>query len=117
MRKFATIVPAMIILFSFTLAQDAEARKKVRHGARYCQGDHLHYGSSSGHKTRRHAMRAAIESWAGFTVFEYGSEWGHWRLSINRKVSCGRNKAREWACSIQSTPCRRAKRGEKGKYK
>lgn len=61
-------------------------------------------------------MRDAIESWAGFTVFEYGEEWGNWRYSVNKKVSCGREDG-AWSCSIQSTPCRKAKRGEKGKYK
>lgn len=116
MRKYARALPALLLIFSFALATSAEARKKVRRGAVYCQGDHLHYGSSNSFKSRRQAMRDAIESWAGFTVFEYGSEWGHWRLSRNKKVNCGKSGGL-WKCSIQSTPCRKARRGEKGKYK
>ena len=74
----------------------------------YCQGDHLHYGTSTGHRTRRHAMRAAIENWAGFTIFEYGENFGDWRISKNKRVNCSQNKfSKRWNCSIQSTPCRR----------
>ena len=109
MRKIRLLIPAIVVGLSFGTVNTASA-------ARYCQGDHLHYGSSGSFKTRRLAMRDAIESWASFTVFEYGSEWGHWRLSINKSVKCGR-EAGMWRCNIQSTPCRRAKRGEKGKYK
>ncbi len=115
MRKFARAIPALIILLSFSFAVDAVAKKKVRRGTLFCQGDHLHYGSSNSFKSRRAAMRDAIENWAGFTVFEYGPEWGHWRYSINKQVKCGR-EARLWVCKIQSTPCRKARRGKNGKY-
>lgn len=109
MGKSRIIIPAMLLCLSMGAATSASA-------AKYCQGDHLHYGSSDGFKSKRQAMRDAIESWASFTVFEYGSEWGNWRLSINKAVKCGRSDGL-WRCNIQSTPCRRAKRGEKGKYK
>lgn len=109
MRNLRIILPALFASLSFAIATPASA-------AKYCQGDHLHYGSSDSFKTKRQAMGDAIESWASFTVFEYGSEWGDWRLSINKAVNCGRD-AGMWKCSIQSTPCRRAKRGEKGKFK
>ncbi len=115
MRVFAILFPVLFVAFSFITVSDAEARKKAR-GALYCQGDHLHYGSSGYFKTRKQAMRDAIESWAGFTVFEYGAAWGHWRLSINKKVDCKKG-SEGWKCSIESTPCRKAKRGEKGKYR
>lgn len=115
MRLFAIIFPVLFVAVSFLSVSDAEARKKGRFAV-YCQGDHLHYGSSGVFRSKRQAMKDAIESWAGFTVFEYGSEWGHWRLSRNKKVGCKKG-ADGWQCSIQSTPCRRAKRGEKGKFK
>lgn len=116
MRVFAIFFPVFFVALTFLTISDAEARKKTVRGALYCQGDHLHYGSSGIFRKKRHAMRDAIESWAGFTVFEYGAEWGHWRLSINKKVDCKKG-ADGWSCSIQSTPCRKAKRGEKGKYR
>lgn len=117
--RTALMIVSSVLVMSFVLGVIAPAeakRKHVRRGAVYCQGDHLHYGSSGSFKTRKLAMRDAIESWAGFTVFEYGSEWGYWRLSINKKVNCGRENGL-WRCNIQSTPCRKARRGEKGKYK
>ena len=116
MRFTALFLSLMTVGVSFSFVSDAEARKKVRHGAKYCQGTHLHYGSSNSFKTRRLAMRDAVASWAGFTIFEYGEEWGRWRLSINKKVKCGRESGL-WRCNIESTPCRKARRGERGKYK
>jgi len=116
MRIVAMIVPALMVISFLSYATDAEARKKVRSGAVYCQGDHLHYGSSKGHVRKRHALKAAVKDWAGFTVFEYGAEWGHWRRSINRSIECKKNSGL-WGCYISSTPCRKAKRGEKGKFK
>ncbi|GJM01535.1 MAG: hypothetical protein DHS20C08_00360 [Rhodomicrobium sp.] len=109
MRKSRIIIPAMLLSLSMGAATAAEA-------AKYCQGDHLHYGFSDSFKSKRQAMRDAVKSWASFTAFEYGPEWARWRLSINRSVKCGRENGL-WRCNIQSTPCRRAKRGERGKYK
>ena len=113
MRIIALIIPALIVSFSLIAASTADAKKRkyTRKGTVFCQGDHLHYGSSDSFKTKRLAMRDAIASWRGFTVFEYGEEWGNWRISRNKAVKCGR-KDRLWSCSIQSTPCRRARRGE-----
>lgn len=115
MRIFAILFPVLFIAVTFLTISDAEAGRKGRM-ALYCQGDHLHYGSSNVFRSKRQAFKDAIESWASFTVFEYGSEWGHWRLSKNKKVNCKKG-SEGWKCSIESTPCRRAKRGEKGKYR
>jgi len=117
MRIVAMIVPALMVITIFSFVTDAEARKRknVRGGALYCQGDHLHYGSSKGYPRKREALKAAIKDWAGFTVFEYGAEWGHWRRSIHKSVDCNKNSGL-WSCYIKSTPCRKAKRGERAKY-
>ncbi len=106
MRRLALIIPALILGLSFTAPSTAEARK-----AKYCQGDHLHYGTSDSFKSKKQAFRDAIASWAGFTVFEYGEAWGHWRLSINKAVNC-KNNGGLWKCSIQSTPCRKATKAD-----
>lgn len=112
MRLITIIIPAMVIAMSIAGATIANAKKR----AVYCQGDHLHYGSSDSFKSKRQAFHDAVESWAGFTGFEYGSEWAHWQLSRNRSVKCGKSNGL-WRCEIQSTPCRRAKRGEKRRFR
>jgi len=71
-----------------------------------CQGDHLHYGSSSGYPRRALAIRAATHDWGGFTAFEYGNHFAHWKLAKNKRVSCNRS-AGGWNCSVEATPCRR----------
>ena len=73
-----------------------------------CQGDHLHFGSSTGFPSRAKAMRAAVRDWAGFTAFEYGNHFAHWKLSKNKRANCTKS-GRSWNCSISSTPCRRSR--------
>lgn len=118
MRPFAMTFFLLLISVCLVNVSGAEAAKKGRYvgKAKYCQGDHLHHGTSDGFKSKRRAFKDAIASWAGFTVFEYGSQWGNWRLSINKQVSC-KNSANLWKCSIQSTPCRKAQRGERAKFR
>lgn len=118
MRPFAMSFFLLLISVCLVNVSVAEAGKRGRKGGKalYCQGDHLHYGTSDSFKSKKQAFKDAVVSWAGFTVFEYGSEWGNWRLSVNKKVSC-KNSGGAWQCSIQSTPCRRAKRGERGKFR
>lgn len=114
MRKTSTfLIPALIGAVFLVAATDADAaRKKKWRKVLFCQGDHLHYGASESFKSKRSAMRDAIESWRSFTVFEYGSEWGNWRISVNKSVKCTRSN-KLWQCNIQSTPCRKRRRGEK----
>ncbi len=107
MRK--TILRIVVIIFivgpaGVVFTEPAEA-KRYRY---YCQGDHLHFGSSSGHRSRKAALRAAISDWAGFTAFEYGDHYANWRIAKNKRVGCNRDRfSRQWKCSLQATPCRR----------
>lgn len=94
-------VSSLLIASSIVTTAPAEA-KKYRF---MCQGDHLHYGSSSGKRSRALAMRAAISDWAGFTAFEYGNHWAYWKYAKSKRVGCSRSGG-GWGCSIQGTPCR-----------
>jgi len=73
-------------------------------GKKTCLVDHYHNGNGSG-PSRRLAERAAISSWTDFTVFEYGSSWGSYGLSVAKKMSCG-GSGSNWQCSVDSIACR-----------
>lgn len=71
----ALLLPATAALGDDTgVGQSLHGTKRI--GGRICLNDHFHYGQSGGHKTRDRAVVAAIKDWAGFTAFEYGSDWG-----------------------------------------
>lgn len=74
-------------------------------GGRVCMSDHFHNGSSSGHSTRQAAEREAISSWAGFTAWEYGNQWGSWRIAASKKVNCSQLTG-AWGCEVEARPCR-----------
>ena len=74
-------------------------------GARICFYDHFHYSSSSGHATRQAAEQAAVSSWSGFTAWEYGDNWGSWRLAGSRKVTCTGSPG-SFSCQVEARPCR-----------
>lgn len=67
--------------------------------------DHFHDGASSGASSRKQAEAQAIASWAGFTAWEYGNNWGSWRLAESKGVSCGQ-VAGSWSCTLQARPCK-----------
>lgn len=105
----------IIISFAILSLAISPLTSAPAYAAKLCQGDHLHYGSSGSFKRKRDAMRDAIQSWAGFTIFEYGKEWGHWRHSVNKTVNCKKDSYKLWSCSIQSTPCALVKRKRRRK--
>lgn len=80
---------------------------QVRIGGKVCMVDHFHNGASSGKATRKAAEAEAIGSWASFTAWEYGDNWGSWRLSESKSMNCGQSGG-SWACTIESRPCRPA---------
>ena len=77
-----------------------------KEGRKLCMVGHFHYGSSTGLRTERIAIRAAIKSWEDFTSWEYGSDWGRFRRAANRGKKCER-VAGKWSCSVEGRPCRR----------
>lgn len=84
----------------------ASMHEWVRVGRKVCYKDHTHYGSSSGHRSKRAALRAAIKEWQEFTAFEYGTSWAYFRRANAKRNSCNR-EASGWYCSVQARPCKR----------
>lgn len=82
----------------------------VRIGNRTCMVDHFHSGSSAGQPSKKAAEFAAINSWAGFTAWEYGDHWGRWRLAETKRVKCDRDGT-SWACAVEARPCKLTARG------
>jgi len=82
----------------------ADMHTQVRVGNKICMADHFHAGSSNGQPSRKAAEAAAIASWSSFTAWEYGSNWGHFKLAESKKVVC--ENAGGWACTIDARPCR-----------
>lgn len=82
----------------------AESHDWRREGGRTCFLDHYHFGSGSG-STKAAATKDAISSWAGFTDFEYGSNWARWSRAASKQVSCTK-AASGYDCQISARPCR-----------
>ncbi|MGE5513116.1 MAG: hypothetical protein ACM31O_17940 [Bacteroidota bacterium] len=80
---------------------------QVRVGGKICMLDHYHDGASNGAGSRKQAEAEAIESWASFTAWEYGNNWGSWRLAEGKSVSCDRGSG-SWTCTLQARPCKPA---------
>lgn len=80
-----------------------------REGNRICMSSHFHYGSSSGHKTRKEAEAAAVRDWAGFTAWEYGLPWGSYRLAASKSMNCTKSGA-TWGCQVEARPCKQITR-------
>jgi hypothetical protein len=75
----------------------------VKVGHKTCLADHFHSGNGSG-KTRSMAEKAAIQSWADFTAWEYGSSWGRYTLAASKKMSCDQGDS--WSCFVEARPCK-----------
>lgn len=82
-----------------------------RSGRNLCMVDHEHSGSGSG-KTKSRAKRAAIGNWAGFTAWEYGTDWASFRRARVKSVKCARATG-GWSCDVTARPCKRLRRRAK----
>ena len=80
---------------------------QMRIGSKVCMVDHFHNGASNGKASRKAAEAEAISAWSGFTAWEYGDNWGSWRLSESKSMNCGASGG-SWSCTIESRPCRPA---------
>jgi hypothetical protein len=79
-----------------------------RVGRKICMTTHFHDGSSTGQPTRKAAEAEAIRVWQDFTAWEYGRNWGNFRLAASQGVKCsGRDADRSWSCQVTARPCRR----------
>lgn len=80
---------------------------QIRIGGKICMLDHFHDGASNGASSRKQAEAQAVGSWAGFTAWEYGNNWGSWRLAESKGVSCSQAGG-SWSCTLQARPCKPA---------
>ena len=125
MSRLAKVLFVTVALSLAATAADAAARKKAgqvapaagetalvglhelrREGGKTCMSEHEHYGSSSGQPTRKAAEVAAMQSWAGFTAWEYGGAWGNPALAGSKQMKCS-GKPGSFACDFAARPCRR----------
>jgi hypothetical protein len=82
----------------------ASMHSQARVGGRMCMTDHYHYGNGTG-RTKAAAERAAIQSWASFTDFEYGSDWARFGKAAGKRTSCSKSSA-GYDCQVEARPCR-----------
>ncbi|MBU1212657.1 MAG: hypothetical protein KJ587_15500 [Alphaproteobacteria bacterium] len=111
-RKLVIFAAALACMGTFVDAARADdtgmasihSWKKV--GRKTCFVDHTHVGSSSGQKSEKAAVAAAIKDWQEFTAFEYGTDWAYFKNAIGSGKSCSRETA-GWTCTVEATPCNR----------
>ncbi|MBO0763678.1 MAG: hypothetical protein J2P50_03675 [Hyphomicrobiaceae bacterium] len=108
MSRCAAVLGILLGTMGFAHADDetgvAVIHTWVKVGRKTCMADHYHSGNGDG-ATRLLATRHAIQSWADFTAWEYGSSWGHYWLAISKKMTCERTGS--WSCFLEARPCRR----------
>jgi hypothetical protein len=83
----------------------ADMHDHRREGNRTCMTDHFHTGASTGRPTRKAAEIAAIQDWAGFTAFEYGSTWARYSIAGSREMRCEQDGS-AWSCTVSARACR-----------
>jgi hypothetical protein len=100
------LAAALALMPGGTHAQDGLAGMHtwVKVGRKTCMLDHFHDGSGTG-KSRAQAERAAIQSWADFTAWEYSPIWGRFSNAVSRTVTCDRSSA-GYTCNVSARPCR-----------
>jgi hypothetical protein len=98
---FAPVVPAS----ADDTGMAASLHTLKREGKKVCLDGHFHSGSSAGVKDKKAALAEAIKSWAGFTAFEYGTDWANWSKAANKSANCSQG-ASGWGCSIEARPCK-----------
>ncbi len=108
----ATAVLGMLSTASASAQGMADIHTHVRVGNKICMADHYHYGSSSGHVSRKAAEAAAIQTYESFTAWEYGANWGRFALAESKSISC--QNAGGWGCTLEGRPCRPAS-GHRGR--
>ena len=74
-------------------------------GKKTCLVAHQHAGSGSGNSLKA-AQINAIEGWAGFTDFEYGSSWANFNNAVEKIMKCAPSGGGGFQCDLLATPCR-----------
>jgi hypothetical protein len=77
-----------------------------------CLSDHFHDGVGTG-ISRKDAEAKAIASWQSFTIWEYGTTWGSYRLAGSRKMDCTQAGVKDWSCAVSARACKAGSRGKR----
>jgi hypothetical protein len=108
-RHLVLAVAAIGVVAAFPAVADdtglAVMHDLRREGGRTCFLDHYHYGNSSGMASRKAAETDAINSWASFVDFEYGSDWARYSRAASKSVKCDGSSG-GWGCQVEARPCR-----------
>lgn len=73
-------------------------------GKKKCFDGHSHSGSGTG-ASQKVAEMSAINNWAGFTAWEYGTDWANINKAIKKSMKCGRSGG-SFNCDLEATPCK-----------
>ena len=65
-----------------------------------------HSGRTKAYATKEMAQHAAIMRWSRFTAWEYGPEWGDFRVAARRTARCTPGTRGGWKCKVEAQPCR-----------
>ncbi|MEQ1695488.1 MAG: hypothetical protein ABL901_06565 [Hyphomicrobiaceae bacterium] len=76
----------------------------VKVGKKICFDGHSHSGSGTG-ASQKVAEMSAVNNWAGFTAWEYGTDWAHIGKAIKKSMKCGRSGG-SFNCDVEATPCK-----------
>ncbi len=76
----------------------------IRVGKKMCFDGHSHSGSGMG-ASQKVAEMTAINNWAGFTAWEYGTDWANIGKAIKKSMKCGRSGS-GYNCDLEATPCK-----------
>jgi hypothetical protein len=76
----------------------------IRVGKKTCFDGHSHSGSGTG-ASQKVAEMSAINNWAGFTAWEYGTDWANINKAVKKSMKCGRSGG-SYNCDLEATPCK-----------
>lgn len=76
----------------------------VKVGKKICFDGHSHSSSGTG-ASQKVAEMSAINNWAGFTAWEYGTDWAHMGKAIKKSMKCSRSGG-AYSCDVEATPCK-----------
>lgn len=98
-----SILSAPVLADNTGLGEALHSLSKER--GRTCFTDHTHTGSGDTRRDKNSAMASAVDAWRGFTAAEYGSDWAHFNLAVDKKFSCSQASGGV-QCQVEARPCR-----------
>lgn len=108
-RVFATVAAIATVFVAAGSAQAGQTGMASMHeqrvvSGRLCFTDHTHVGTGQWASSKREATAHAARDWSSFTAFEYGSDWGVWRVARDKTVKCNKSGA-GYICEVHGKPC------------